>query len=99
MPKVPPPKPMETPKQTPLRPHDEATAEQPKSEIPVIRPGYLIDGFEGPEHTVWGFDSADDEAVAQYVTAGATQGKKALKLTLRDKGKSGKLNLRRDAAL
>ncbi len=59
----------------------------------------MIDGFEGPEHTVWGFDSADDEGTAQYDEAGATQGKKALKITLRDKGKTGKFNLRRDVSM
>ena len=76
-----------------------AKADLPKSELPVLSSGFLIDGFEGPESTVWGFDSADDEGAAQYVEAGATQGKKALKITLRDKGKSGKFNLRRDVNL
>ena len=61
-------------------------------ELPIAHTGFLIDGFEGPEFTVWAFDSADDEGgTAQYVDAGATQGKKALQITLRDKGKSGKI--------
>lgn len=71
----------------------------PKSELPVLGKSYLLDGFEGPESTVWAFDSADDEGLAQYVTEGATQGKKALKITLRDKPVAGKMNLRRDVAL
>ncbi len=74
-------------------------SDAPKSELPIAYTGYLLDGFEGPEFTVWGFDSADDEGTAQYVETGATQGKKALKITLRDKGKSGKFNLRRDVPL
>ncbi len=74
-------------------------ADLPKSELSVASSGYLIDGFEGPENTVWAFDSADDEGNAQYVTDGVTQGKKALQITLRDKGKTGKFNLRRDVAL
>jgi len=79
------------------KPADKADA--PKSEIPVLTTAFMIDGFEGPESTVWGFDSADDEGIAQYVTAGATQGKKALKITLKDKGRAGKFNLRRDVNL
>ena len=71
----------------------------PPSEIPVLGKNFLLDGFEGPQATVWAFDSADDEGLAQYVTDGATQGKKALKITLRDKPVTGKMNLRRDVSL
>ncbi|HLX64131.1 MAG TPA: cellulase family glycosylhydrolase [Planctomycetota bacterium] len=78
---------------------DDAVKEKPKSDLPVAEHGYLIDGFEGPEHTVWAFDSADDEGTAQYVEEGATQGKKALKITLRGKGKTGKFNVRRDVSM
>src|SRR5205814_6996931 len=73
--------------------------DKPKSELEVAGRGYLIDGFEGPEHTVWAFDSADDEGTASYVEEGATQGKKALKIALRGKGKSGKFNVRRDVSM
>src|SRR4051794_3674299 len=62
----------------------------PKGDIPTIGAD-LFDGFEGPDSTVWAFDSADDEAVGQYIEDGATQGKKALKLTLRGRGKKGKI--------
>lgn len=69
-----------------------------KNELPVLG-GALLDGFEGPEFTVWAFDSADDEGIAQYVTEGATQGQKALRITLRGKGSKGKLHLRREVNL
>lgn len=77
----------------------ESKDDGPKSEIPVVGKSYLLDGFEGPESTVWAFDSADDEGMAQYVTENVTQGKKALKISLRDKPVSGKMNLRRDVSL
>ncbi|HEY3320689.1 MAG TPA: cellulase family glycosylhydrolase [Planctomycetota bacterium] len=66
-----------------------------KSEIPTI-PGALLDGFEGPQSTVWAFDSADDEGIADYVSDGATQGNKALRITLKGKGAKSKLHLRRE---
>ena len=66
-----------------------------KNELPVLG-GVLLDGFEGPEFSVWAFDAADDEGVAQYVAEGATQGQKALRITLRGKGHRGKLHLRRE---
>jgi len=69
-----------------------------KSELPVLG-GVLLDGFEGPEYTVWAFDSADDEGLAQYVAEGATQGQKALRITLRGKGAKGRLHLRREVDL
>jgi hypothetical protein len=67
----------------------------PKNELPVVGAD-LFDGFEGPDTSIWSFDSADDEAIGQYVEDGATQGKRALKVTLRGKGKKGKIHLRRD---
>ncbi len=70
----------------------------PKSELPVVGAD-LFDGFEGPDTSIWAFDSADDEAIGQYVEDGATQGKRALKVTLRGKGKKGKIHLRRDLEL
>jgi len=69
-----------------------------KSELPVLG-GSLLDGFEGPEYSVWAFDSADDEGLAQYVTEGATQGQKALRITLRGKGSKGRIHLRREVDL
>ncbi|MCY3024365.1 MAG: cellulase family glycosylhydrolase [Planctomycetota bacterium] len=69
-----------------------------KNELPVLG-GDLLDGFEGPENSVWAFDAADDEGIAEYVTEGVTQGKKALRITLRDKGLRGKIQLRRDVSL
>ena len=73
-------------------------ADAPKNELPVVGAD-LFDGFEGAESSVWSFDSADDEAIGQYVEDGATQGKRALKITLRGKGKKGKIHLRRDLDL
>jgi len=70
----------------------------PGSELPVLG-GALLDGFEGPEYSFWAFDSADDEGLAHYVTEGATQGQKALRVTLRGKGAKGRLHLRREADL
>ncbi|HYG74004.1 MAG TPA: cellulase family glycosylhydrolase [Planctomycetota bacterium] len=72
--------------------------EEIKSEIPTLT-GVLLDGFEGPAHTVWAFDSADDEGVAEYVADGATQGTKALRVTIREAGRKGRLHLRRDVHL
>jgi hypothetical protein len=80
------------PKPTAPSPDKNAPA---KNELPTLS-GVLLDGFEGPEHTVWAFDSADDEGTAEYVTDGATQGTKALRVTLRGKGQRGKLHLRRE---
>jgi hypothetical protein len=77
----------------------DATAEKPaENAIPVVS-GALLDGFEGTQYTVWAFDSADDEGTAEYVTEGSTQGKSALRLTLRGKGAKGKLHLRREVEL
>ena len=70
----------------------------PKNELPVVGAD-LFDGFEGPDTSIWAFDSADDEAIGQFVEEGATQGKRALKVTLRGKGKKGKIHLRRDLDL
>jgi hypothetical protein len=67
--------------------------------LPAAEDTILLDGFEGPEYTVWAFDAADDEAKASYVSAGATQGQKALRLTLQGKGAKGRLHLRRDVQL
>src|SRR5689334_12889289 len=60
-----------------------------KSEIPTLSSD-VLDGFEGPEHSVWAFDAADDEGVARYVSDPVTQGKKALEITIKGKGKKGK---------
>ena len=69
-----------------------------KSELATLG-GVLLDGFEGPEHTLWAFDAADDEATAKYIEDGATQGKIALQITVCRKGSKGKINLRRDVEL
>lgn len=68
-------------------------------EVAVAEASELLDGFEGPAHSVWAFDSADDEADAAYVPAGATQGERALRLALRGKGAKGKIQLRREIEL
>lgn len=68
-------------------------------EVTVAESSELLDGFEGPAHSVWAFDSADDEADAAYAADGATQGKRALRLTLRGKGAKGKIQLRREIEL
>ncbi|HYF48647.1 MAG TPA: cellulase family glycosylhydrolase, partial [Planctomycetota bacterium] len=80
---------------------DSEKSDPPKPDTGVlpIRGLALLDGFEGPEHTLWAFDSADDEGIASYVEDGASQGKKALKVTLREKGAKGKIHLRRDVEL
>lgn len=93
------PKPTPAPTQPPKESSSTNTAVAPvASELPLAGSA-LLDGFEGPEHTVWSFDSADDEAIAEYLEDGKTQGKKALRVTLRDKGSKGKLLLRRDIDL
>src|SRR4051812_23453566 len=69
-----------------------------KSELPVLSAS-LLDGFEGPEHTVWAFDSADDEGIAEYSSEGTTQGSKALKISIPGKGSKGRFHLRRDMEL
>ena len=79
-------------------PKTAASTPDEKSVLPVAG-ATLLDGFEGPEHTLWAFDSADDEGIAQYVEEGATQGKKALRIALQGKGKTGRLHLRRDVEL
>jgi hypothetical protein len=71
-----------------------ATDKAPENALQVH--AALLDGFEGTDYTVWAFDSADDEGTADYVTDGATQGKSALRITLRGKGAKGKLHLRRE---
>ena len=68
------------------------------NEIPTLGAA-LLDGFEGPESTVWAFDSADDEGLAEYVSDGATQGKKALKITIQKKGSKGRFHLRREVEM
>lgn len=73
----------------------DSTGKTPENALPVVA-GALLDGFEGPDYTVWAFDSADDEGTAEYVTEGVTQGKRALRITLRGKGAKGKLHLRRE---
>ena len=73
-----------------------------KETLPRVLPlagGALLDGFEGPEHTVWSFDSADDEGASEYVTEEVTQGQKALRITLPGQGAKGKLHLRREVEL
>lgn len=70
----------------------------PVDTIGLAEEGELLDGFEGQHRTVWAFDSADDEADATYVAEGATQGEKALHVTLRKKGLKGKIHLRREVA-
>jgi len=69
-----------------------------KNEIPVLS-GVLLDGFEGPDHSVWAFDSADDEGIAEYTSDDVTQGKRALRISIREKGRKGRLHLRRDVEL
>lgn len=59
----------------------------------------LFDGFEGPDHTVWAFDGADDEGDASYSGENITQGQKALRVGLRGKGRKGKMLLRRDVEI
>jgi hypothetical protein len=59
----------------------------------------LLDGFEGPTQTLWSFDAADDEGLGEYVAEAATQGQKALKVSLRGKGAKGKMMLRREVGL
>lgn len=68
-------------------------------EVAIAESSQLLDGFEGPAYSVWAFDSADDEADAAYVSEGATQGERALRLTLRGKGAKGKIQLRREIEL
>lgn len=68
------------------------------SGVPVASSAELLDGFEGPAHTVWAFDSADDEGDASYAADRATQGQCALRVALRGKGAKGKFLLRREVA-
>jgi hypothetical protein len=79
--------------------HKPDPAPEVKDEIPTIGSADLLDGFEGQDHTVWAFDAADDEGSARYVNESVTQGKSALKVTIKGKGKKGKLHLRRDVDL
>jgi len=82
----------------PKDPKDPKDGKDSASAIPTLGAA-LLDGFEGPEHTVWAFDSADDEGVADYVSEGATQGKKALRVTIRQKGSKGRVHLRREVEM
>jgi len=70
----------------------------PGNGIPTLGAS-LFDGFEGPEHTVWAFDGADDEGDASYSGENITQGQKALRVALRGKGRKGKMLLRRDVEI
>lgn len=85
----------------PVTPSDKTDSkiEKPAENALAVLTPALLDGFEGTDYTVWAFDSADDEGTAEYVTEGATQGKSALRVTLRGKGAKGKLHLRREVEM